>query len=88
MKKMRTSKTRLKWYKREGTIESEPLLVGSATVIAEITLDNLSYKIKDLGFPVYYASGQADTLDNVKKVVKERLLRMGAKFMDEVRLKK
>lgn len=83
---MRGTRTRLRWYKKDTIIISEPLIVGSSTVRSVIDIETLSYKITDIAGSPYYACGKADSLDKVKKDSKTRLIGMGAKFYDEVRL--
>lgn len=84
---MRDYRTRLRWYKKEESIVSEPVMCGSEIVRAFIYPQNGNFKIKDVNERYIFASGSGDSVAELKTKSKQRLVLMAAKFFDEVRLK-
>ena len=84
---MRTIRTRIKWIKiDDNKLMSEPVIAGSTVMRAFLDLSNFTLQVKDLREKYIFAAGRADSLKDLKKVGKEKLIQMGAKFFDEVRL--
>lgn len=84
---MRSTRTRIKWIKIDETrVMSEPVITGSVVVRAFLDTASLTLQVKDLREKYIFAAGKADSLKDLKKTGKDKLIQMGAKFFDEVRL--
>lgn len=87
---MRIDKTRLRWFRtKEGIVKSEMVFAGCeiVRVVIEPTEYPFTYDIvcEDGGYIL--GSGKANSMRKAKQDAKERLKKMAARFVDEVRPK-
>lgn len=88
--KIREERTRLKWYyrKKDGHIVSEPVLCGHHIVYVVIDPVELKLKIMDIEDKKHFVYVKGESIKKLKKEGKNKLVKLSAKFFDEVRLGK
>lgn len=85
---MRQTRTRIKWKKVNDTlIISEPMIVGSEIMAVFINIKSKSFLIRDVNQKYIFSAGKSDSLSSLKTLAKQKLVLMGAKFYDEIRMK-
>ena len=78
--------TRIRYEKVNGMLISKPVFTGRTNLVVTMFVETLTFNIVD--GTVVVVEGTGRTLPELKRNVKNELLRQGVTFNDEVRTKK